>query len=206
MHKGLAAGGAGQGVVGGGRLDLLVDRSDELAPESEASMTVAIRPETDQDKSSIRKVNQAAFDGDDEANLVDALRDGGFVDVSLVAEKDGEIVGHILFSRVAIVTKVGTMDALSLAPMAVMPHCQRQGIGSRLVEAGLKACQSSHKIVVVLGHPEFYPRFGFSAEIARPLESPFGGGEAWMALALIPGALDGVAGRVEFSLPFMALP
>lgn len=104
-----------------------------------------------------------------------------------------------------IATKAGTVDALSLAPMAVLPSHQRQGIGSRLVEAALEACrEAGHRIVVVLGHPEFYPRFGFSAGLARPLESPFGGGEAWMALELVPGALGGVEGRVEFSLPFRA--
>lgn len=169
-------------------------------------MTVAIRPETGQDQKAIWSVNRAAFGGDAEANLVDALRDGGFVEVSLVAEVNGEIVGHILFSRLSIVTKVATLDALSLAPMAVLPNHQRQGIGSRLVEAGLEACrESGHRIVAVLGHPEFYPRFGFSAERARRLESPFGGGEAWMALELVPSALDGIEGRVEYSPLFVAL-
>lgn len=168
-------------------------------------MTVEIRPEADQDRAAIWYVNQKAFGGDDEANLVDALRDGGFVEVSLVVEADGEVVGHILFSQLSIVTKVGTVVALSLAPMAVLPSHQRRGIGSRLVEAGLDACRErGHKIVLVLGHPDFYPRFGFSAELARPLESPFRGGEAWMALELVPDALEGVEGRVEFSQPFSA--
>ncbi|MCO6455519.1 MAG: N-acetyltransferase [Pirellulaceae bacterium] len=169
-------------------------------------MSAAIRPEAEQDRAAVWSVNQAAFEGDAEANLVDALRDGGFAQVSLVAEVDGEIVGHILFSRVAIITKVGPVDALSLAPMAVLPSHQRQGIGSRLVEAGLEACrESGHRIVIVLGHPEFYPRFGFSSDLARRLESPFGGGEAWMALELAPRALEGLEGRVEFSPPFGAM-
>lgn len=169
-------------------------------------MSVAIRPEAKQDRAAIWHTNQAAFQGDAEANLVDALRDGGFAEVSLVAEVDGEIVGHILFSPVAIVTRVGTVDALSLAPMAVLPSHQRQGIGSRLVAAGSEACQKAgHRIVVVLGHPEFYPRFGFSSALAEPLQSPFGGGEAWLALELVPGALDGVDGRGEYSPPFTAL-
>ncbi|MEZ6131173.1 MAG: N-acetyltransferase [Planctomycetaceae bacterium] len=169
-------------------------------------MTVAIRPEDEQDRTAIWHVNQQAFDGDAEANLVDALRDGGFAEVSLVAEVDGEIVGHILFSPVVIITKAGTVDALSLAPMAVLVRFQRQGIGSKLVKTGLEACRDvGHRIVVVLGHPEFYPRFGFSSELARPLESPFGNGEAWMALKLVSGALDGVEGRVEYSTPFTAL-
>jgi putative acetyltransferase len=87
--------------------------------------------------------------------------------------------------------------------MAVLPDFQRRGIGSKLVEAGLEACRKQgHKIVVVLGHPDFYPRFGFSAELAQPLKSPFGGGEAWMAMELVPGALEGVVGRVEYPPPF----
>lgn len=168
-------------------------------------MTVTIRSDADQDQAAIRHVNQKAFGGDAEANLVDALRDGGFVEVSLVVEMDGTIIGHILFSRLSIVTKSGTVAALSLAPMAVLPSHQRRGVGSKLVEAGLQTCRErGHKIVTALGHPKFYPRFGFSAELARPLESPFGGGEAWMALELVRGALRGVEGRVEFSQPFSA--
>ncbi len=169
-------------------------------------MEITIRTEVADDRQSIWNVNQAAFGGDAEANLVDALRDGRFSVVSLVAERDSEIVGHILFSRVMIVTTAGTVDALSLAPMAVLPSCQRMGIGSSLAEAGLEACRKGgNRIAVVLGHPEFYPRFGFSAELARRLKSPFGGGDAWMALELAAGALDGVQGSVEYSPPFMAL-
>jgi putative acetyltransferase len=166
-------------------------------------MDVEIRPENREDRDAIRHVNNAAFGGDVEANLVDALRDGGFAEVSLVAELDGEIVGHILFSPVSITTKAGNVDAMSLAPMSIVPGHQREGIGSRLVKEGLEICrQRGHAIVVVLGHPEFYPRFGFSAELAASLESPFGGGEAWMALELVTGSLAGIKGRVEYPPPF----
>jgi putative acetyltransferase len=168
-------------------------------------MNVMIRPETDQDRQAIWNVNQVAFGSNAEANLVDALRDGGFVEVSLVAEVDKEIVGHILLSRVTIVATVGTLGALSLAPMAVLPSHQRTGIGTKLVAAGLEICRERGlEIVVVLGHPEFYQRFGFSAELARRLESPFGGGEVWMTVELVQGALNGVVGRVEYSRPFAA--
>jgi putative acetyltransferase len=164
---------------------------------------IVIRSEAASDFDTIRHVNRTAFESDAEANLVDALWDGGYVEVSLVAEVDGEVVGHILFSRLPIVTEGGTVDALSLAPMAVSPSHQRRGIGSRLVKAGLEACrEKGYKIVVVLGHPEFYPRFGFSPDLAKSLESPFGGGEAWMAMELVPDALAGVEGRVEYPPPF----
>lgn len=169
-------------------------------------MTLEIHSEEDGDRKIVWNVNRAAFGAEDEANLVDALRDGGYTEVSLVAEADGEIVGHILFSRIIIVTDAQTVDAVSLAPMAVQPSHQRQGIGSKLVEAGLAACRErGHKIVVVLGHPEFYPRFGFSAELAQPLDSPFGGGEAWMAMELVPGVLSDVEGRIEYPPPFSDL-
>ena len=166
-------------------------------------MKITIRPEMPDDREAVRKVHESAFESDDEARLVEAVREGGFAVVSLVALVEGALVGHILFSRLAIKTESQSLGGLSLAPMAVLPGYQRRGIGSRLVEAGSEACrEQGHRIVLVLGHPEFYPRFGFSAELARPIESPFGGGEAWMALELEPGAMNGIEGRVEFSPPF----
>jgi putative acetyltransferase len=91
---------------------------------------------------------------------------------------------------------------LALAPLAVTPARQRQGIGSQLVREGLRACAAAgHRIVVVLGHPAYYPRFGFSAALARPLKAPFSG-ESFMAAELVPGALPGVAGEVRYPPPF----
>jgi putative acetyltransferase len=85
----------------------------------------------------------------------------------------------------------------------ILSSHRRHEIGSELVRRGLEVCRAQgHAIVIVLGHPDFYPRFGFSTELARPLESPFGGGEAWMAVELVPGALAGVKGRVEYPPPF----
>ena len=90
--------------------------------------------------------------------------------------------------------------------MAVLPEFQNQGTGSALVQRGLEACrQQGHRIVVVLGYPHFYQRFGFSPKLAAHLESPFSGSDSFMALGLVPGALDGVAGRVQYPPPFEAL-
>jgi putative acetyltransferase len=125
--------------------------------------------------------------------------------MSLVAESDGQIVGHVLFSEISIVSVGLSVPALSLAPMAVTPDHQRQGIGSMLVREGLKMCRADgHRIVVVLGHPDFYPRFGFSAKRTQNLKSPFSG-PAFMAEELTPGALEGVAGEVHYPPPFAAL-
>jgi putative acetyltransferase len=164
-----------------------------------------VRPEVPADHEAIRHVNRLAFGQDDEARLVDALRDGGFLRVSLVAERAGRVVGHILFSDLPIITGTGTAAALALAPMAVLPELQNQGAGSALVQKGLEACrQQGHRVVVVLGHSHFYPRFGFSAKLAAHLESPFSGSESFMAVELVPGALDGVVGRVQYPPPFGA--
>jgi putative acetyltransferase len=166
-------------------------------------MNFNIRPETSADHEAIGLVNRLAFGQDTEAKLVDALRDGSYVRLSLVAETDGQVVGHILFSDLPIITEVGTVPALALAPMAVLPEFQNHGIGSALVRHALEACREQrHRIVVVLGHPHFYPRFGFSPNLAAHLESPFSGKDSFMAVELVPGALDGVTGRVQYPPPF----
>ena len=168
-------------------------------------MSIIVRPESTADEDAIRHVNRLAFGQDEEARLVDALRDGGYVRVSLVAEQAGQIVGHILFSDLPIITRAGTVPALALAPMAVLPELQNQGIGSALVQQGLETCrQQGHRVVVVLGHAHFYPRFGFSPKLAANLDSPFSGSDSFMPVELVPGALDGVVGRVEHPPPFGA--
>ena len=163
-----------------------------------------IRLESTDDLDGVRAVNRLAFGQDDEAALVDALRDGGYGVVSLVAEEGGRIVGHILFSRLPIEAGGKVIEAAALAPMAVLPDRQRQGIGSALVRAGLAACREAGiAAVVVLGHPDYYPRFGFSAKAAGGLHSPFpGAGDGFMALELVPGALAVSEALVRYAPPF----
>ena len=123
--------------------------------------------------------------------------------MSLVAEINGQVVGYIMFSDLNIITETGTVAALALAPMAVLPEFQKQGIGSVLVRRGMEICRErGHRIVIVLGHPDFYPRFGFSAKFAEHVQSPYGGGTTHMAAELVSGALDGVAGKLVYSPPF----
>lgn len=168
---------------------------------------IIIRHETPSDILAIHDVNKQAFDGREaEAGLVDATRKSeNFIsELSLVAEENGQILGHIMFSRIHIETENGQLPALTLAPMAVLPRYQKRGIGSHLVRRGLDECnQLGHAIVIVLGHTDYYPRFGFSASLAKSLECPFGDcGEAWMAVELIPGALQGVHGKVIYPSAF----
>lgn len=147
-----------------------------------------IRLVTPADHADVRDLNLAAFGGAAEADLVEALRADGDVILELVAEEAGAIVGHILFSRLWADSE-GLYVAL--APMAVAPERQRQGIGGRLVNGGLEFCQEfGVHAVAVLGHPDYYPRFGFTAEAAARLKSPYAGSPAYMAKALAPGALD----------------
>jgi putative acetyltransferase len=166
-----------------------------------------IRQEIPTDIAAIHAVNKQAFDNrESEAGLVNAIRNSeNFIkELSLVAEENGQIVGHILFSRIHIETENGQVSALALAPMAVLPEHQKQGIGSELVRRGLDECKRlGHPIVIVLGHTAYYPRFGFSAALANSLECPFGDcGDAWMALELIQGTLQGVRGKVVYPPAF----
>ena len=163
---------------------------------------MVIRSQTPDDRAAVRSVNEAAFGRPDEARLVERLWTEGAVLVSLVAEREGQIVGHILFSRMSIETAQVSMPAVALAPLAVLPPHQRQGIGKQLVQSGLDQLRArGEKIVIVLGHPEYYPRFGFSTAKARTLASPFPA-NAFMALELIRGALEGVQGHARYAAAF----
>jgi putative acetyltransferase len=161
-----------------------------------------VRDEQPHDREQVRKVNEAAFGRSDEADLIDRLRLEGAVLLSLVAEVDGQVVGHILFSRMAVETAHGPVAAVALAPMAVLPEHQSRQVGSQLVRRGLSQLRDrGERIVIVLGHKHYYPRFGFSPEKARHLASPFRP-EAFMALELSDGALAGVRGAVRYPSAF----
>jgi putative acetyltransferase len=154
------------------------------------------------DRSAIRSIHEAAFGRPDEAGLIDILRAEGAVLASLVAEREGRIVGHLLFSRMWIETSTGEVSAAALAPVAVEPEHQRRGIGARLIRYGLDLLRAGgERIVIVLGHPQYYSRFGFSPANARPLESPFPA-DSYMAMELVPGSLDGIRGKVRYPAAF----
>lgn len=166
-----------------------------------------LRNERPDDLEPIRAINRQAFKGEAEVHLIDQLRRDGDIVLSLVALVNGEAVGHILFSELESLTHGGSIKAVALAPMAVKPEFQEHGIGSALVERGLAICRElGYTVVVVLGHPDYYPRFGFSAEKAQALQSPYAMlGSAYMALDLVPGALDGVEGTVRYPEAFSKL-
>jgi len=167
---------------------------------------ITVRSETSADIPAIFNVNLLAFGQPAEAKIVDALRwEGDFIpELSLVAVDEGRIVGHILFPPVTISSPEGNVAALALAPMAVLPEFQGRGIGALLVNEGLAACRRlGHRIVVVVGHPAYYPKFGFFPARERDIDVPFPvPDEALMVTALVEGALEGVHGTVRYPRAF----
>jgi putative acetyltransferase len=162
-----------------------------------------IRPELPTDAASVRAVNQAAFDTNTEANLVELLHEKASPLISLVADDDGVVVGHILFSP-AVLVEHPSRKIMTLAPMAVLPAHQRRGIGSGLVRAGLESCtQIGFEAAVVLGHAEYYPRFGFRPASRFALRCEYDvPDEVFMAMELKPGILTGKAGTIRFHPAF----
>ena len=160
-----------------------------------------IRPAAPGDRPAIRAVLRHSFEGDEEANLVEQLRDDGDVLVELVAATDIAIQGHILYSPLAIERSGETLSAAALAPVAVLPALQRRGIGGELIGAGNARCaELGCAAIIVLGHSDYYPRFGFSAALAAPLQAPFSGPH-FMALELRPGVLR-LGGQVRYPRAF----
>jgi len=169
---------------------------------------MVIRPATPEDHAAIRAVVTAAFTAEfgksDEADLVDALRADGDALVELVAIEDETVVGHVLFSP--LTTDTGAPFA-ALAPLSVVPGRQKDGLGTMLMQVGHELCRAAGvDAIIVLGHPAYYPRVGYSGEAAKTVTAPFAGPH-FMALALKPGALDApvaVTYAKAFGLPPMA--
>ena len=161
-----------------------------------------VRSELPVDHPHIFEVNVQAFGEDEEARLIDTLRESGTFDpaLSIVADHNDTIIGHILFQPVTIDSTNGNVPALALALLSVHPEYQGQGIGSALVEEGLRECRRlGNRICIVVGHPNYYPLFGFMSAREQGISVQFPcPDESLMALSLVPGALDGVGGMVRY--------
>jgi len=158
-----------------------------------------IRTEEEKDWLAVYAVNAAAFETEAEARLVDALRQQARPIVSLVAENDEAVVGHIMFSPVSL-TGHADMKIMGLGPMAVVPDRQRKGVGSALVRQGLVCCKDlGARAIVVVGHPEYYPRFGFAPASRYALRCEYDVPEnVFMVAELEAGALNGAYGVVRY--------
>lgn len=165
---------------------------------------ITIRSERPEDKDAVYAVNRDAFETDDEARLVDSLRLAGDLRLSLVALVAGRIVGHIAFSPVSIQHNPTDLTVLGLAPIAVLPDYQRQGVGKALIQEGLAQCRAmGTDAIVLLGHTSYYPRFGFVP--ASHYDLHYKGedfGEAFMILELAEGAAAQLSGRVDYVAAF----
>jgi putative acetyltransferase len=163
-----------------------------------------VRNELPGDALAVREVLVDAFGRAAEADLVDALRARAAVTLALVAVEDERIVGHVLFTPVTVGDGEARAPAVALGPLGVLAARQRRGVGATLVRAGLAHCRArGHGAVFVLGHPSYYPRFGFVP--ARPLgiTCPWPApDEAFMVAELRPGALAGLHGTVRYAPEF----
>jgi putative acetyltransferase len=162
-----------------------------------------IRKEDPKDYAAVHAVNAAAFETEAEANLVDVLRMEAQPIVSLVAEEAGLVVGHALFSPVSL-SGFRDLKIMGLGPMAVIPKYQRKGIGSALIETGLEICKRlGYGAVIVLGHPGYYPRFGFRPSVLYDITCEYDVPEnVFMVLELQPGYLDGSSGVIKYHPAF----
>ncbi len=164
-----------------------------------------IRPETTADAVAIRRVHEAAFPTAAEADLVERLRASSKAVIALVAEDEGRIVGHILFSPVALQPRAGTVG-LGLAPVAVMPDHEKHGVGRRLVQNGLAECRVwGAGFVVVLGEPEYYGRFGFEPASEHGLLNEYRADPTFMVFELKKGALPPRGTLVKYAREFATL-
>ena len=162
---------------------------------------MTIRPEQADDIAAVHALNEAAFGQPAESYIVDALRAACPDAISLVAVEEERIVGHIFFSPVEIATGDRTIQGMGLAPMAVLPERQRQGIGTQLIRAGIEAMRAGRSpFIIVLGHPEYYPRFGFLPASSHGISCQWEGvpDEAFMVMILDETAMAGVSGTAKY--------
>jgi putative acetyltransferase len=157
-----------------------------------------IREECAGDEAAIRRVHREAFGGDAEGRLVDLLRERGKAVVSLVALEAGHVIGHVVFSPVTI-AEAGDARALGLGPVGVLPRCQRRGIGSDLIREALHRCIcAGYDLVVLVGAPQYYARFGFERARLHGLDNEYGVDEEFMVLELRKGSLERASGLVRY--------
>jgi putative acetyltransferase len=165
---------------------------------------MGIRKEQPGDIQRIRQLNLVAFETETEANLVDTLRRSGISYISLVYEENNELKGHIFFTPVELEGDRSGLQIMGLGPMAVDPKFQNKGIGTLLVKAGIERCRSDgYDVIVVLGHPNYYPRFGFETSVKYGIKSEYEvPDEAFMVLELKDKALKGKRGTMKFNEAF----
>ncbi len=166
---------------------------------------IRIRREEPEDVPSVRVINEQAFEQPAEADIVDKLRQSCPAALSFVAVDEGRVVGHVFFTQATVDSKNGTIEGMGLAPMAVLPDRQRQGIGSKLVEHGLEILREQGcPFVIVLGHPVYYPRFGFEPASRYGLKSQWEGvpDEAFMVMIFDEQAMEGVSGVARYRVEF----
>jgi putative acetyltransferase len=168
-------------------------------------MSPEIRPATVDDDTAIETVLTTAFPTAVEAKLVGLLRDSGDVLTSLVYEDKGQIIGHVLLSPMVVEADGKFLTACGLRPLAVVPQCQRQGIGDQLVRRAVADAQNQHQtLMFLLGSPDYYRRFGFSAQTARPFASPYAG-PFFQALILDDAFVLPKSGTAHYAPAFAAV-